>query len=281
MSEEHPGFCLGSGRTKAEENEICAASMGIQRAESGSVSKALVPPDYYADRFVPASPANYTPGRQGVKVDTIVIHVMESSQTSAISWFQNPGAQVSAHYCLDPADACQMVSESDTAWHAGNWTYNLRSVGIEHRGYYNDPNNWSEALLERSAKIAAGIIHRHGIPVDRKHIIGHGEVPGSPHPNCPGPYFPWSHYLDLVRQYAHAVPAPHTRLYRVQAGAFSHEKNAEALAARLKKSGFDAFVMYDGSLYRVQCGAFTDKENAERLAARLKKAGYQVLIKGG
>ena len=28
-----------------------------------------------------------------------------------------------------------MVAEQDIAWHAGNWDYNTRAIGIEHEGY--------------------------------------------------------------------------------------------------------------------------------------------------
>jgi cell division septation protein DedD len=35
------------------------------------------------------------------------------------------------------------------------------------------------------------------------------------------------------------------KYYRVQVGAFSDMKNADALMARLKKAGFDAYMRYD------------------------------------
>ena len=35
------------------------------------------------------------------------------------------------------------------------------------------------------------------------------------------------------------------KYYRVQVGAFSEKKNAEALMARLKKAGFDAYIKYE------------------------------------
>lgn len=34
----------------------------------------------------------------------------------------------------------------------------------------------------------------------------------------------------------------------------------------------------DGSVYRVQCGAYAKRENAEAMAARLKKAGFDAII---
>jgi len=35
------------------------------------------------------------------------------------------------------------------------------------------------------------------------------------------------------------------KYYRVQVGVFSKKENAEALMARLKQSGFDAYMKYD------------------------------------
>lgn len=92
--------------------------------------------------------------------------------------------------------------------------------------------------------------------------------------------------LDLVLDYKRGTgpsPAPQPKpgpkkLWRVQVGAFNKKKNAEALAARLKKDGFDAYVMHDG-FWRVQCGAFRERENADALAARLKKAGYPAFVR--
>src|SRR5205085_3815607 len=54
--------------------------------------------------FVPASTANYTGGRGGHAVDTIVIHDMEGSYAGSIAWFQNPNAAASAHYCIRSSD---------------------------------------------------------------------------------------------------------------------------------------------------------------------------------
>ena len=62
-----------------------------------------------------------------------------------------------------------------------------------------------------SAKLVAWLVRRYDIPVDRKHIIGHSQVPdpndpalfgGSDHHTDPGPHWRWGYYLNLVRQYA-------------------------------------------------------------------------------
>lgn len=81
-----------------------------------------------------------------------------------------------------------------------------------------------------------------------------------------------------------ATPAePAKTLYRVQTGAFSKKANATALAEKLKKAGFDTYIVQSGSLYKVQVGAYSVKANASAMADKLKKAGFDTYIttKGG
>jgi len=91
------------------------------------------------------------------------------------------------------------VREADIAWHAGNWEYNTRSVGIEHEGWVDRPAYFTDALYERSARLTAAVCDRYGIPKDRAHVIGHYEVPGSDHTD-PGRDWDWARYMRLVAQ---------------------------------------------------------------------------------
>ena len=63
----------------------------------------------------------------------------------------------------------------------GTATYNERSIGIEHEGFVDRPQDFTDAMYRSSARLTAGICARYGIPVDREHIIGHAEVPGTDH----------------------------------------------------------------------------------------------------
>lgn len=148
-----------------------------------------------------ASSENYTAGRGGHSIRYIVIHDTEGSYAGAISWFRNPAASVSAHYVIRSSDGdiTQMVSEGNTGWHAGNWTYNQESIGIEHEGYYREPARWyTEAMYAASARLVRHLCGKYGIPMDRAHIIAHSEVPGATHVD-PGPGWDWDHYMALVR----------------------------------------------------------------------------------
>jgi N-acetylmuramoyl-L-alanine amidase len=70
-------------------------------------------------------------------------------------------------------------------------------------------------------------------------------------------------------------------LYRVQTGAFTVCKNAEALKKELQEKDIDAFITVAdlGKLfYRVQVGAFSVRKNAVNMQKVLRKAGYDAVI---
>jgi len=152
-------------------------------------------------QFVSASTSNYSDYSRGAAdIDYIIIHTVQGSYSGCISWFQNSSAAVSAHYVVRSSDGqvTQMVREQDVAWHAGNWDYNLASVGIEHEGYVDDPGTWyTSAMYAGSAALTSDICARNSIPVDRSHILGHVEVPGSTHTD-PGSGWDWDYYMSLL-----------------------------------------------------------------------------------
>lgn len=124
-----------------------------------------------------------TPGRQGHKIDRIVIHHNANVNDVVPQVWQSRAS--SAHYQVTPTAVRQCVDENNTAWHAGNWAMNLRSIGIEHLNSTGAPS-WQVApeTIERSAHLVADICQRYGIQCDRQHIIKHSEVPRST--ACPG-----------------------------------------------------------------------------------------------
>lgn len=149
----------------------------------------------------PASAANYTAADRpaGQAIDLVIIHVTQTTYKNTLPVFWNPAKQVSAHYLLRSGDGrvTQCVRERDIAWHAGDWTYNARSIGIEHEGWVDRPEWFTGAMYGQSAKLTSAICDTYGIPKDRGHIIGHHEVPGTDHTD-PGPHWDWDRYIRLV-----------------------------------------------------------------------------------
>lgn len=160
-------------------------------------------------QFYSASTENYSDYSRGSgDIDMIVIHTTEGSYSGSISWLANPAAGASAHYVLRSSDGqiTQMVKEADVAWHAGNWDYNLRSVGIEHEAYVDDCSYYTDAMYASSAALVNDIANRQGVSLDRSHIIGHNEVPdpdgsgwgGSGGHTDPGDCWDWDRYMGFV-----------------------------------------------------------------------------------
>jgi hypothetical protein len=148
----------------------------------------------------PAYRGNYTQATRGALIiDFIVIHIAQGSYSGTISWFQNPRANVSAHYVVGRRGGiAQCVHNADIAWHAGNWRFNRKSIGIEHAGYGS--HRGTDLMYRSSAKLSAYLCRRFNIPVRRHHIREHNSVPGVA-TGCPGRRFNKHRYLRLVRRY--------------------------------------------------------------------------------
>jgi N-acetyl-anhydromuramyl-L-alanine amidase AmpD len=168
---------------------------------------------------------NYTKAnRTGADVAVVVVHTMEAPERtdtaeSVAKWFAGPTApQASAHYCIDNNSIVGCVREKDVAWHAPGCNHN--GIGLEHAGYarqgtadWADP--YSTAMLRRSAALVAEICDRWKIPIRRltatdlkagkRGLTGHVDVSNAFHRSDhrdPGPGFPWSRYLRMIRQEA-------------------------------------------------------------------------------
>jgi hypothetical protein len=167
--------------------------------------------DYPQAAWRPAASCNYTTSNRETSYDVkkIVIHVAEGSYSGTISWFENCAAQGSAHYVLSrEGRVAQCVREEDIAWHAGWWDTNTHSIGIEHAGYIDNPEWFTKSMYHASAKLSASCCKKYKIPIDRKHIIAHSQVPGCSSSgggvDChtdPGPYWNWKKYMLLIQYY--------------------------------------------------------------------------------
>lgn len=166
------------------------------RADEGR--RAAGPPPTH---WIPASTSNYTVSSRptAYRIDFVVIHVTQETFQDARKIFQDPAKKVSAHYMVASADGYigQFVREKDIAWHAGNWDYNTRSIGIEHEGWVDKPAYFTEAMYRASAALTASVCDRYGVPKNRGRIIAHSEVSGATHTD-PGRYWDWDRYIALV-----------------------------------------------------------------------------------
>lgn len=168
-------------------------------ADDGDVS--ILSADYPPALWVPAHSSNYTVANRPSSnpINYVIVHVTQGSYAGTISWFQNPASNVSAHYVIRSSDGqvTQMLRNKDIGWHAGNWTYNQQSIGLEHEGFVDNPAWFTDAMYRSSAALTAHVCNVYGIPKTRSRIIGHNEVPGATHTD-PGPHWNWSTYMSYV-----------------------------------------------------------------------------------
>ncbi|RMG10363.1 MAG: hypothetical protein D6731_17560 [Planctomycetota bacterium] len=206
-----------------------------------SAAPAAAAPRRPSMRWVPAHPSNYT-RRSSRTIRRIVIHTIEGSEAAGVSWFQNPRANVSAHFVVAHSGRItQMLRESDRGWHAGVSSVNADSIGIENEGWAYR-NTWTEAQYRALADLVRYLIHKYSIPLDRRHIVAHSEVRNGK--VDPGPHFNWGKLFRLVGAGAPPVPSstttPNTNAStpRVPAGTRTAvEVTASALNVRTRAWG--------------------------------------------
>ncbi|MFD4029595.1 N-acetylmuramoyl-L-alanine amidase [Streptomyces sp. NPDC058637] len=188
-------------RRRILQGAAATAAVALLPASARAVASSTAGTDYPSAHWAPASPSNYTVSSRpsAFPVDFVIVHVAQQTFTETVDIFRNPAKRVSAHYVVRSGDGfvAQCVREENIAWHAGNWDYNTRSIGIEHEGWVDEPAYFTHAMYERSARLTADICDRYGLPKDRAHIIGHHEVPGSDHTD-PGANWDWVRYIRLV-----------------------------------------------------------------------------------
>ncbi len=184
--------------------------------------EALPVPGKYPKRQWIASPNHSS--RLGYAIRYVVVHDIEGTMAGAIHVFKSSASQASAHYIVRARDGhiVQMVHEGDNAWHAGHGWFNRHSIGIEHEGFAHRAKGggyYVDTQYRASAALTCAIAVKHHIPVDRKHIFGHGNIPsnlashrlcsdaraaagacgGVSHHSDPGRHWKWHHYMKLVR----------------------------------------------------------------------------------
>ncbi|MFE0367957.1 N-acetylmuramoyl-L-alanine amidase [Streptomyces tendae] len=171
-----------------------------------SVSCEWVPAPY--EEFGDGDYGNHDLGSRPAsqRIRYIVVHDTEGTWNGVLNMVQDP-TYVSWNYTLRSTDGhiAQHVKAKDVAWHAGNWYVNAGSIGLEHEGFLAEPDAWyTEAMYRSSARLVKYLAKKYDIPLDRQHVLGHGNVPGTTTATIPGmhtdpgPYWDWRHYFQLL-----------------------------------------------------------------------------------
>lgn len=165
-----------------------------------------IPGEYVVEM---AKPGDFG-SRRNTPVDLIILHTTEGgSVRGALEWWDREEIVASAHYVLDGKRVVQRVAEGDAAFHCGNAAYNRRSIGIEVVGSARKRDTWSLPVMAQLSALCGAVALRHGISIDRHHVIGHAEVPcprascagkwgGASHHTDPGPHLPWDDLFEAI-----------------------------------------------------------------------------------
>ncbi|HEX8705541.1 MAG TPA: N-acetylmuramoyl-L-alanine amidase, partial [Myxococcaceae bacterium] len=201
-------------------NTDTAARLALRSSVSSASSTIECPQGMPCD-FIPAAYARNLPSptsygnydlairpSDGLDIRYIVIHDTEVDYNGTLAIFTNSKSAASAHYVVRSSDGhtTQMVPTEHVAWHAGNWYVNAHSVGVEHEGVAIQGAAWyNEQLYHSSARLVRYLAKRFNVPLDRNHIVGHDNIPGTSNTNQggmhwdPGPFWDWGHYMNLLR----------------------------------------------------------------------------------
>jgi N-acetylmuramoyl-L-alanine amidase len=219
------------------------------REDPAPVARAATTARAPAIRFPYAPQSEYAPthtnfweGRGGASIDYIVIHYTDISYARTLRAFSNRASDVSAHYVIrGDGHIAQIVHEADTAWHSGNYWYNLSSIGIElELDHITNPRFRAEQYYAAAA-LTCAIAARQGVPLDRAHVIGHNEVPGSTHTD-PGPTWDWPHFMWLVSLCAPPTSASvHASFVSASPYPEIHEDERATVSVVLRNTGSTAW----------------------------------------
>lgn len=151
---------------------------------------------------------NFTARRGGARPELVVLHYTGmASAAEARARLCDPLAEVSAHWLIDEAGACEaLVAEEMRAWHAGAGAWggredvNSRSIGIELANPGDRPFAAPQMLALEG--LLRAILTRWGLGPEA--VIGHSDMaPGRKFD--PGARFDWAR---LARLGLAVMPAP-------------------------------------------------------------------------
>jgi N-acetyl-anhydromuramyl-L-alanine amidase AmpD len=205
----------GGAAAYAESGELIAKIPAHPELEGTSFAPDphVAGPDYAPAQWRPSP--NFSSRPSGARVSMIIIHTCEGAYAGCWGWLKNTSSGVSAHYVVkeDGSEITQLVREGSKAWHISA-TYdcsrngntdcakngqgsNNFTVGIEHGGFESQ-TAFPRGQIEASAKLVCDIARDNNVPVDRNHIVGHGQLQPW-NRSDPGANWPWADYMDRIR----------------------------------------------------------------------------------
>lgn len=235
-------------------------------------------------------------GQRKQPIDTITIHcvVGQCSVETLGNIFAPASRKASSNYGVGVDGRIGMYcEEKNRSWCTSSSANDNRAITIEVASDTTHPYAVNTKAYAALIDLVTDICKRNNIKELKwkgdKSLIGQVEKQNMTvhrwfaNKSCPGDYL-YNRHGEIAaevnkRLNAGVTPSkPEKTLYRVQTGAFSVKKNADALLAKVKAAGFETYMVKVNGLYKVQVGAFSVKANADAMAAKLKAKGFDVYI---
>jgi N-acetylmuramoyl-L-alanine amidase len=142
-----------------------------------SLSCTFVPAAYATNGPSKASYGNFDTADRpadGSEVRYVVVGDAGAGAAAAVVAAQDATTERSPHYLVDlDGKVTQLVRDKDIAWHAGNWSVNAASIGID---VVSGPAGYTAAEAKSVGVLAAWLGTRFDITLDRQHLLGHEEI---------------------------------------------------------------------------------------------------------
>lgn len=170
--------------------------------------------------------------------------------------YNNAMGDVVVHYYIDETACWHILADDTVGYHAGdgaNGTGNTQSIAIEVI-MDGSGKSYDTKAEERAALLTAILLDKYSLKIDA--VVQHNKWNGK---NCPLYIRPhWSKFIEKVKKNLAEIQKPvqteptkpsnptgsSKTIYRVQIGAFSDKKNAEAYVKQAEKAGFKgAFIV--------------------------------------
>ena len=232
-------------------------------------------------------------------IDTITIHCIVGQWTAkqGCDYFATTDRECSANYVVGKDGSIGLsVEEKDRSWCSSSSSNDHRAITIEVASDTAHPYAVTDEAYNALIKLVADICKRNGIKkllwkadksligqVNKQNMTVHRWFANK---SCPGEYL-YSRHSDIAAKVnallgdsaGETAQTPTTQtLYRVQVGAYSKKANADAMLEKIKKAGFDTYMVQVDGLYKVQVGAYSKKSNADAMAAKLRASGFDTYI---
>ena len=210
--------------------------------------------------YIKISPNKSVPRNHAI--DTITIHcvVGQCSVETIGAVFAPVSRQASSNYGIGPDGRVGMyVEEKDRSWCSSSSSNDNRAITIECASDKTHPYAINDKVYNTLVDLCTDICRRNNIrelkwnadksligQTDKQNLTVHRWFSSTA---CPGDYI-YNKLGQLAKDVnvKLGIGKSDEVLYRVQVGAFSSKANAEELLAKIKSSGYDAYIVgTDGS----------------------------------